>query len=317
MTISNRTLPPQGQNGCVVALHSSLGSGRQWSRLAEALGGKYQLIAPDLSGYGSDHGTINLPMSLAEEIALLSGQLGQAVGPIHLVGYSYGGAVAFKMATDSPFADRIRSLTLIEPVLPTLLRESASDRRLHELFVRFSRDIHVDLGKGMYMEAIDKFTAYWSGSGPVEKLSAEARLGMIKNAEKLAFDLAAVLAEEDAMAAAAAIQVPTLLFSGGLSPYLTQRIAGRLASTIPGANARHLPAAGHTLPFSHANMIYPEIVRHILRADDLARISLACSLETAGGDWSADLDCGRRRNSAGPHYTKSFVSNVLKTRRSP
>ena len=35
----------------VVALHCSLGSGRQWTRLAAELGIHYQFIAPHLSGW--------------------------------------------------------------------------------------------------------------------------------------------------------------------------------------------------------------------------------------------------------------------------
>ena len=117
------------------------------------------------------------------------------------------------------------------------------------------------------MEAIDKFMTFWNGSGPAEKLSPEARLRMIAHADKLAFDFTAALAEENVATAAAGIGVPTLLFSGGLSPNLTQRIVARLASLIPGVDARHLPAAGHMLPLSHGKLINPEILRHIARAD--------------------------------------------------
>src|SRR4051794_24730764 len=109
-------------------------------------------------------------------------------GPIHLVGHSYGGAVAFKIATSAAYANRIRSLTLIEPVLPTLLRESAADRRLHDLFATFARQIYVDLWDGMYMEALDKFLRFWNGSGPGETPSGEARLRMIEQIEKKPFD---------------------------------------------------------------------------------------------------------------------------------
>ena len=77
----------------------------------------------------------------------------------------------------------------------------------------------------------------------------------------------ALLAENNVTAAAAAIGVPTLLFSGGLSPYLTQRIVGRLASLIAGVDARHLPAAGHMMALSHAKLINPEIAAHIARAE--------------------------------------------------
>ena len=106
---------------CVVALHCSLGSGRQWKALADELGRSHRFFAPDISGYGANGCALDLPLTLAEEIRAIRGTLNDAEGPIHLVGHSYGGAIAFKIATRSPFAHRLRSLTLIEPVLPTLL----------------------------------------------------------------------------------------------------------------------------------------------------------------------------------------------------
>ena len=132
MTHSNEVFTHQELKHAVLALHCSLGSGRQWTRLAEALGDGYQTFAPDLSGYGTNTAHPVLPMTLAEEVALLSEHIDGSTGPIHLVGHSYGGAVAFKMATSAQYASRIRSLTLIEPILPTLLRESVADRRLHD-----------------------------------------------------------------------------------------------------------------------------------------------------------------------------------------
>jgi len=278
---SHHTPSAQRPRGCVVALHCSLGSGRQWARLADELGGSYRLIAPDISGYGSHRGSVVLPTTLAEEVASLRERIAQAEGPLHLVGHSYGGAIAFKMATQSPFASRVRSLTLIEPVLPTLLADSAADGRLHLQFAQLARELSRDLWNGLAMEAIDKFMAFWSGSGPPEKLSPEARLRMIAHADKLAFDFTAALAEENVAAAAARIRVPTLLFSGGLSPNLTQRIVARLAALIPGVDARHFPAAGHMLPLSHGKLINPEIVRHIARTDDFAQASLASRFAAA------------------------------------
>ncbi|HEY2248966.1 MAG TPA: alpha/beta hydrolase, partial [Bradyrhizobium sp.] len=89
----------------------------------------------------------------------------------------------------------------------------------------------------------------------------------------------------DVTVAAARINVPTLLFSGGLSPYMTQRIVGRLASIIEGAETHHLPGAGHMLPLTHARQINPKISAHIARADDLAKISLVTGL--GPDDWAA------------------------------
>jgi pimeloyl-ACP methyl ester carboxylesterase len=265
---------PASPRSSVVALHCSLGSGRQWSKLAEQLGRHHQFIAPDISGYGSNTCALDLPLTLAEEVRCLSDHLNDATGPIHLVGHSYGGAIAFKIATDSSVAHRVRSLTLIEPVLPTMLCESDADRRLHTRFAQLARDVSEDLWNGSVLEAIDKFIEFWNGSGPQDPVSATARLRMIERADKLAFDFSAALAEENVTIAAASIRVPTLLFSGGTSPYFTQRIVRRLAAIVEGAEVRHLPEAGHMLALSHAAAINPAIAKHIARADELAGLSL-------------------------------------------
>jgi pimeloyl-ACP methyl ester carboxylesterase len=261
---------PDRPRACVIALHCSLGSGRQWKRLAAELGASHQIITPDLSGYGDDRGSYCLPTTLAQEVEFIGGRLAEADGPIHLVGHSYGGAVAFNIATASPFAARVRSLTLIEPVLPTLLRDTPQDRRLHTRFIQVANEVSLDIWNGAALEAIDKFTEFCNGSGTPEPLSASARLRMIERADKLAFDFTAALAEDKVAAAAAGLRIPTLVMSGGLSPYLTQRIAARLAALIEGATIRHLPGAGHMLPISHAPIVNAEIIAHIARADALA-----------------------------------------------
>jgi pimeloyl-ACP methyl ester carboxylesterase len=135
----------------------------------------------------------------------------------------------------------------------------------------------------MDMEAVDRFMSYWNGSGPAEQLSTPARLRMIERVGKIAYDFTAILSEQNVTSAAAAIGVPTLLLSGGLSPYLTQRIVGRLASIIKGAEVHHFPAAGHMLPLTHANLVNPLIAAHIQRADDLATVSLASGSEMVAG----------------------------------
>jgi pimeloyl-ACP methyl ester carboxylesterase len=259
----------------VVALHCSLGSGRQWSKLAGELGRHHHLIAPDLAGYGDSPLVLDLPVSLAQEVEALNGPLSETAGPIHLVGHSYGGAIAFKMATDSPFASRVRSLTLIEPVLPTMLRDNDADRRQHDRFEALSCEVTQDIWDGSVMEALDKFTRYWNGSGPDVPVPPNARLRLVERAYRLVFDFSAAFAEQNVAAQAARLRIPTLLFSGGLSPFLTQRIAARLAALIEGAQIRHLPDAGHMLPLTHAAAINPVIAGHIARADKLAEVPLA------------------------------------------
>ena len=278
-------LVSQGEKPCVIALHCSLGSGRQWHKLAQELGPSYRVIAPDIAGYGDNRGWLELPITLAEEIAALGDDIDQASGPVHLVGHSYGGAIAFRMATRSPFAGRIRSLTLIEPVLPTLLDIDDVDR---SGFARLSSHISADLGGRRDLQAIGKFLNFWNGLAP-QDLSPEARLHMVKYIEKIPFDFTAAFDESDVAAAAASIRVPTLLLSGGQSPRLTQRIVEQLATTIAGAETRCVSTAGHMLPITHADLVNREIAAHITRADDLADMGLASGLGRIGATRSREL----------------------------
>ncbi|MCC8967997.1 alpha/beta fold hydrolase [Bradyrhizobium sp. Pear76] len=294
-----------------MALHCSLGSGRQWTKLAAALGAT-PFIAPDISGYGVAACGRDWPRTLDGEIARLEPWLAKAKGPMHLVGHSYGGAIAFRLATTSPHAQRIRSLTLIEPVLPTLLRDGSSrksalfehdlranasrvcregkplhtfpdhavrdapaDARLYDRFARIAQIVSQDIFDGAVLEAVEAFTAFWAGSGPREQFSPSGRLRTIEQADKLPYDFNASLDLDGVAAAARAVRVPTLVMSGGLSPYVTQRIVAKLAALIDGAELRHLPAAGHMLPVTHADRVNPEILRHVWRAEELAKLELA------------------------------------------
>jgi pimeloyl-ACP methyl ester carboxylesterase len=255
---------------CVVALHCSLGSGRQWAPLLAALSHRHQVFAPDISGYGDGSLPPHATATLASEVEFLSDQLAAVPGPIHLVGHSYGGAIAFRIATASALAPRVRSLTLIEPILPTLLLEHEQDRHLYEHFARLANRVCSALWAGDTNAALDTFLTFWSGADASKRPSPQACLRLAQYAGKLVGDFTAAFAEGDVPAAARSLAVPVLLFSGGLSPFVTRRVVGRLASSIANARAIHLASAGHMLAVTHAAELIPDIADHIADADERA-----------------------------------------------
>ena len=110
----------QGSGEPVVLLHSSGSSSAQWRSLAERLSERYQVIAPDLYGYGGTaHWPGRGPFHLESEAEIVLAALGRDEWA-HFVGHSYGGAVTLHIARFRP--DLLRSLALFEPVAFHLLR---------------------------------------------------------------------------------------------------------------------------------------------------------------------------------------------------
>jgi pimeloyl-ACP methyl ester carboxylesterase len=91
----------------VVLLHSALGDSRLWHRQIAALAGRYEVVAPDLPGWGRSPLPTE-PFSFVEVV--------DALLPAALVGNSFGGAIALRTALAHP--DRVSKLVLIDSGLP-------------------------------------------------------------------------------------------------------------------------------------------------------------------------------------------------------
>jgi len=101
----------------VVLLHGNLSTGRFFEHLFDGAPERYRLIAPDMRGFGDSEA---LPIDATRGLrdwADNAHALVEALGierPVHLVGWSTGGAAIGAYALDRPAA----SLTFIDPVSP-------------------------------------------------------------------------------------------------------------------------------------------------------------------------------------------------------
>jgi pimeloyl-ACP methyl ester carboxylesterase len=245
----------QGSGEPVVLLHSSGASGAQWRALAERLSTRYRVIAPDLYGYGA---TAHWPgrgvFSLAHEAEIVHAMLGRVGEPAHLVGHSYGGAVALYVARLR--SDLLRSLTVIEPVAFHLLKDRSE---IIEVAERIARA----LACGDYLGGFGSFTDYWSGAGSWDTVPAAKRDAMAARLAKVALDFHATLSEPARAEDFRMLALPTLLVKGTCSPLPTRRICELLSRVLPESQLATIEGAGHMAPLTHRERVNALIGAHL------------------------------------------------------
>ncbi len=103
----------------VVLVHGNLSTGRFFEHLMPGAPDELRLLAPDMRGFGdTERRPIDATRGLADwadDVHALLGALGIAE-PVHLAGWSTGGAAVAAYALGHPGA--VASLTLIDPVSP-------------------------------------------------------------------------------------------------------------------------------------------------------------------------------------------------------
>lgn len=119
--------PPDG--AAVVALHGLTGHGRRWEHFASATVPELRVIAPDLLGHGRS--PWRPPWGLDDHVDAVAAAVEAHLGATEqfvLVGHSFGGAVAVRLAARMP--ERVRRLILLDPAQgldPVFALEVATD----------------------------------------------------------------------------------------------------------------------------------------------------------------------------------------------
>jgi pimeloyl-ACP methyl ester carboxylesterase len=248
----------------VVLLHSGGLSGRQWRRLRDLLSPDRRVIVPDLLGYGaSSPWPVGEPFAMEQDLEALRALLDHAGGPAHLVGHSYGGLLALKLAIERPAA--ARSLALYEPVAFGLL-DRAADADAWALLEAIPLAYDATGPGGVDEAWLSSFVGWWNGSGAWASLGAEAKAGFRATGWKVFSEVSSLMADRTPREAYAAVTAPALLMGGERSPMPAGRVLERLAAALPRATRHGFPGFGHMAPVSHAAAVNEAIAAHVARA---------------------------------------------------
>ncbi len=268
MSASNGVTPAAADTlprGRVVLVPCSAGVAGQYRALAAQLGG-FDVVPIELLGHGAHRRWDGAgPLRLADESAAIAAVCPDGP-PFHLVGHSYGGAVALRFALGFPH--RLRSLTLIEPsCFHILKRREGIDANLLGEIRAVADAVNRGVISGDYRAGMEVFIDYWCGAGTWRRLPAARRDRLAQLAVAVAHHFWNLIEEDGASAAYGGLDVPTLILCGTRSPIPARAITRILADKLPRVRHRTLRDAGHMSPMTHPQAVAPLIVEHLRCTD--------------------------------------------------
>jgi pimeloyl-ACP methyl ester carboxylesterase len=249
-------LPPvhrRPSRPAVVLLHSSAASSRQWDSLAERLEPSFSVHAIDLHGHGRQPAWAGpRPLALSDDVALVQPVLERA-GGAHVIGHSYGGAVAVHLAAERPAL--VRSLAVYEPVLFALLAEQQSEGAAAREAFDVAARMRESLAAGDAEGAAQRFVDYWSGAPVWDRWPAERRCAVVARMPVVVQHFDALYGAPLAPERLARLTMPMLCLTGACSTAAARRISELLRDRLPLQRHETLPGLTHMGPIARADVV--------------------------------------------------------------
>ena len=167
-------------------------------------------------------------------------------GPAHVIGHSFGGTVALRLAVERP--DLVSRLTLIEPVFFAAAEGTAARAAHDRAFAPFeaawaARDREV---------AAQVFFDLWGPGKSWDSLQRGNRIDIVSRIHTIPATEPAILQDvHGVLPRLGEITVPVDLIEGAHSPGVIAAILDRLEADIPDTRRRIIEGAGHMAPLTH------------------------------------------------------------------
>jgi pimeloyl-ACP methyl ester carboxylesterase len=261
-----------GRRHPVLFVHGLGGESLDWVDVAENLSDLLDCYALDLPGFAHSPPPAGGNVSLDRQAQAVA-DVARAIGPVHLVGNSLGGAVTLRVAAEHP--ELVRSLTLISPALPDLKPRFGSAQLtvalvplVGPLIVRLAFRADPEwMARRIYALCYGNPQAVSAERHSRELASLRLRASLKHSARAYRSSVRTVVASyldprpRRLWKQAAAVGVPTLVIYGGRDKLVAERVALRAKSTFPDVELLRLSDAGHV-----AHLEEPATVAGALRA---------------------------------------------------
>jgi pimeloyl-ACP methyl ester carboxylesterase len=250
----------RGSGPAVIVAHCSSASHKEWLPLIETLEPDWRVLAPDFIGYGQSEAWPETKVFTGRaDLGVLLALADEAKEPVHLVGHSYGAAMALEAAR--VLGDKVRSLALVEPVSFNLLRveERPEWAEVEEL----GRAVLSAVTEGNDREAAAAFMRYWLGRLRWWLSPESFKAAITATIHKVALEFMIAIEASTRLSDYASVTAPTLLVAGANTRAPTRAVVDMLGATLPNVEVKVIKGAGHMSPFTHPSEVNRLIVCHL------------------------------------------------------
>jgi pimeloyl-ACP methyl ester carboxylesterase len=255
----------RGAGEPLLFVHGSLCDYRYWNSQAAVLSKDFLCISVSLSHYwpaddASPQAAFNWWTHVAELAEFITAM---ELGPVHLVGHSRGGCVAFQLAREYPHL--VNTLTLADPGGPLDI-DGTSEATLPAATIALRAKVAELIDGGAIEAGLELFVDSVSMPGIWRKSPLGFRRMAIDNAATLPKQFRDPLPAYT-RTAAQAVTCRTLLIAGEKSPRMYRDNVGQLADWMACAQMQCVPGASHGMNVTHP-AVFNRLIQSFLGSPD-------------------------------------------------
>ena len=252
----------------IVLLHgSATGSSSRDPVASSLVSAGARVFAPDMLGYGQSPAPTG-SYGIAEEVAHLARLLDLQpysfngtiyavghLGTFHLVTHSLGSLIGLHLRR--ALGARVTRMTLVDPVVVSVLRERGEDAAYAEMEEQYQRFMSLSAD---HEAAAHFFVDHWSGTGAWESMGKRARAVVTSLVPKVRLEMTATRSDTAKLAWLAESPPPTTILVGEKT-LAAPRAVARLLGPAFAATTVMVPGAAHMIPITHPEAVVDAVRR--------------------------------------------------------